>query len=55
MRVIRLEFLGKFLPTSFALSDADDNTFGPLNRGGIADLTLLRALLAISESQVSGK
>ena len=55
MRVIRLEFLGKFLPTSFALSDADDNTFGPLNRGGIADLPLLRALLAISESQVSGK
>ena len=27
--------------------DAENNTSGPLNRGGIADLTLLRTLLAI--------
>ena len=33
----------------FALSDAEDNTSGPLNRGGIADLTLLRTLLAIRQ------
>ena len=43
----RFEFLEKFLPNNFALSDAEDNTFGPLNRGGIADLPLLRTLLAI--------
>ena len=29
----RLEFLGKFLASNFALSDAEDNTTGPL-RGG---------------------
>ena len=34
----RLEFLEKFLANNFALSDAEDNTSGPLNRGGIADL-----------------
>ena len=45
----RLEFLGKFLANNFALSDADDNTSGPLNRGGIADLPLLRTLLAIRQ------
>ena len=43
----RLEFLEKFLANNFALSDAEFNTFGPLNRGGIADLLLLRTLLAI--------
>ena len=32
-----LEFLEKFLANNFALSEAQDNTFGPLNRGGIAD------------------
>ena len=36
----RLEFLEKFSANSFALSDAEDNTSGPLNRGGIADLPL---------------
>ena len=51
----RFEFLEKFLANNFALSDAEDNTSGPLNRGGIADLPLLRTLLAIPESQVSGK
>ena len=44
----RLEFLGKISTNNFALSDAEDNTSRPLNRGGgIADLPLLRTLLAI--------
>ena len=46
----RLEFLEKFSANNFALSDAEDNTSGPLNRGGIADLPLLRKLLAIREN-----
>ena len=45
----RLEFLEKFLAKNFALSDAEDNTFSPLNRGGITDLPLLRTLLAIHQ------
>ena len=45
----RLELLGKFLANNFALSDAEDNTSSPLNRGGIADLPLLRMLLAIHQ------
>ena len=45
----RFEFLEKFLANNFALSDAEDNTFGPLNRGGTADLPLLRTLLAICQ------
>ena len=45
----RLEFLKKFLANNFALSDAEDNTYRPLNRGGIADLPLLRTLLAIRQ------
>ena len=45
----RLEFLGKFSANNFALSDAEDNTYGPLNRGGIADLPLLRTQLAIRQ------
>ena len=45
----RLEFLEKFLANNFPLSDAEDNTSGPLNRGGIADLSLLRTLLAICQ------
>ena len=40
------EFIEKFSANNFALSDAEDNTSGPLNRGGIADLILLRTLLA---------
>ena len=43
----RLEFLEKFLANNFALSDAEGNTSRPLKRGGIADLLLLRTLLAI--------
>ena len=45
----RLEFLEKFSANNFALSDAEDNTSGLLNRGGIADLPLLRTLLAIRQ------
>ena len=44
---LRLEFKEKFSGNNFALSDAEDNTSGPLNRGSIADLPLLRTLLAI--------
>ena len=40
----RLEFIEKFSANNFALSDAEDNTSGLLNRGGIADLPLLRTL-----------
>ena len=45
----RLEFLEKFSANNLALSDAEDNTYRILNRGGIADLTLLRTLLAICQ------
>ena len=48
-RSSRLEFLEKFLANNFALSDAEDNTSRPLNREGIADLPLLRTLLAIRQ------
>ena len=49
----KLEFLEKFLANNFALSDAEDNT--SVEQGGVADLPLLRTLLASSKSQVSGK
>ena len=45
----RLDFLEKFSANNFALSDAEDKTSGSLNRGGIADLSLLRTLLAICQ------
>ena len=45
----RLEFLEKFFANNFALPDAEDNNSGLLNRGGIADLPLLRPLLAICQ------
>ena len=45
----RLQFLEKFSTNNFALSDAEGNTSGPLNIGGIADLPLLRPLLAICQ------
>ena len=46
----RLEFLEKFSANNFVLSDAEDNTSGLLNRGGIADLCFLRTkLLAIHQ------
>ena len=43
----RLEFLKEFSANNFAFSDAEDNTLGSLNRGGMADLPLLITLLAI--------
>ena len=46
----RLEFLEEFSANNFALSDAEDKNSGPLNRGGIADLPLLRTLLAIRQN-----
>ena len=45
----RFEFLEMFSANNFALSDAEDNTSRLLNRGGIADLPLLRMLLAIHQ------
>ena len=45
----RSEFSEKFLVNSFGLSDAEDNTSGKLNRGGIVDLPLLRTLLTIRQ------
>ena len=45
----RLEFIETFSANNFALSDAEDNTSGPLNRVGIADVALLRTLLAICQ------
>ena len=46
-----LEFLEKFSVNSFALSDGEDSTSGPLNRGSIAGLPLLRTLLAIHQNR----
>ena len=53
----RLEFLEKFSANNFALSDAEGNTSGPLNRGGIADLPLLTIwqFAKSPDSQASGK
>ena len=45
----RLEFLEKFLSNNFALSDAEEKTSGLLSRGSIADIPLLRTLLAICQ------
>ena len=45
----RLKFLEKFLANNFVLWDAEDNTSVPLNRGSVADLPLLRTLLAICQ------
>ena len=42
-------FLETFLPNNFALSDAQNNISRQLNRGGIANLPLLRTLLAICQ------
>ena len=43
----RLEFLEKFSANNFALSFTEDNTSRLLNRGGIAELPLLKTLLRI--------
>ena len=41
--------LEKFSANNFALSDTEDNTSNSLNGEGMADLPLLRALLAIRQ------
>ena len=51
----RLEFLETFPENNFALSNAEENTSEPLNRGGIADLPLLRTLFESQKNEVSGK
>ena len=43
-------FLEKFSANNFALSDAEDNTSEPLNKGSIADVPYLRGLLAIRQT-----
>ena len=48
----RLEFLENFSANNFVLSDAEDNTSGPMNRRGVADLPLLRTLLAIGQLSI---
>ena len=45
----RFEFKEKNFANSFTLTDAEDNTSGPLNTWGVADLPLLRTLLAIRQ------
>ena len=45
----RLEFLEKISTNHFPLLDAEDNTFGLLDRGGIADLPFLITLIAIHQ------
>ena len=45
----RLEFLEKFSGNNFVLSNGEDNISGLSNRGGIADLLLLRTLLTIHQ------
>ena len=49
----RLEFPEKFSANNFALSDAEDNTSEQLNRGGIADLPLLRTLVESNSPDVT--
>ena len=39
----------KFLANNLALSDAEDDTSGPLNRGGIANLAMLTTLIVIRQ------
>ena len=51
----RFEFLEKFLSNNFALSDAEDNTSDPLNRGGIADLPLYSRGIADLPSLIFNK
>ena len=46
---MNIRVLEKFLANNFALSNAEDNTSGPLNTGGLADLPSLRTLLAIRQ------
>ena len=50
----KLEFLENYLGNIFASSDAEDNTSGSLNRGGMVDLPLLRTKANI-DNDVFGK
>ena len=50
LKLSRLESLEKFLANKFDLTDPEGDTSRSLNRGGIADLALLRTLLAIQET-----
>ena len=52
LELSRLELLEKFLAKNFALSGAKGNTSRWLNRGSIADSSLLKTKLAIWESRV---
>ena len=45
----RLEFVEKFLANNFVLSGVEGKTSGSLNRRGIAELPLLKTLLAIRQ------
>ena len=45
----RLEFLEKFSANHFPLPNAEDSTSRALNRGGIADLPLLRTQFSICQ------
>ena len=45
----RLEFLEKFLANNFVSSDAEENTSGPLKRGGVIDVHLLLTLFVMTE------
>ena len=45
--IIKINILRKAFSNRSALSDAEDNNYGPLNRRGIVDLPMLRTLLAI--------
>ena len=47
---LRLEFLEKLLANDFALSNAEENTSGLLNRGGIADLPLFFVLFCFLQT-----
>ena len=49
LELSRFDFFEKFSANNFTLSDAEDNTSGPLNRRGIVYLPLLRTLLAIRQ------
>ena len=47
MQVIKIRVLKKILAKNFALSDAEDSTSGLLDSKGIANLRVLKTLLAI--------
>ena len=54
---MKIRVLRKFSASNFALPDVEDNTLGPLNRKGIADLPFTRRIrFARSHmNHVSGK